>query len=147
MKEIFELRRVTDLSISLSNSPTDAHTLLIDPLHGVEPREAYLSSAICLCLVGGLLPSDWFVSQAASLPIGSLGGDFEPHGLVPALLLLPDLPYSNGRPLSCSPSALREVSHLHTRPCTLVCSPWQSALFGRRLYNITALRADCLLCQ
>lgn len=74
MKEIFELRRVTDLSISLSNSPTDAHTLLIDPLHGVELREAYLSSAICLCLVGGLLPSDWFVSQAASLPIGSLGG-------------------------------------------------------------------------
>lgn len=57
-----------------THTHTHVHTLLIHPLHDYEPREAYLPSAICLCLVGGLLSSDWLVTQAVSFLTGSVWG-------------------------------------------------------------------------
>lgn len=93
------------------------HTHLIRPLQGGEPRKAYLSFAICLCLVGGPLLLDWLIWQATSLLIGLFLGNGNLWLARPWFYFLIFI-IPNDAPSAMSWTQW-EKSATYTRPCTL----------------------------
>ena len=108
--------------MSLTHTHTHSHahahtltctcTLLIQPLHDGEPREAYLSSAICSVQWAGSLLSDWLTSHAASLLIGPSGSSEPPDWPRPCSYFLTFLPAPLPPPQLCSEGG-QPPTHAH----------------------------------